>query len=68
MSKEYLGSENEKPETIEIQEDGKTEDTQDTKAGFNDYLRIFAFSDGIDWTLNGIGALAAIASGCSLAL
>ena len=36
--------------------------------GFKDYLRIFTYSDLLDWTFNAVGALASIASGASLAL
>lgn len=36
--------------------------------GFKDYIRIFTYSDRWDWIFNAVGALAAIASGASLAL
>ena len=36
--------------------------------GAKDYARIFSYADRWDWTLNGVGAIAAIASGTSLAL
>lgn len=58
----------EKPQAIDIDQDQQDEKTKEPSAGFKDYLRIFAYSDKWDWILNGIGALAAIASGASLAL
>lgn len=60
-----------------VAEDEKSQSTDSGRAidkeqkdnvGFKDYLRIFTYSDRWDWLLNATGALAAIASGASLAL
>jgi len=68
MSKEKSSTENETPETIKVKDDANDKKATETQAGIKDFLRIFAFSDSLDWALNAVGALAAIASGCSLAL
>lgn len=68
MSDEIVRDEGEKPAVIEVHDKEEDEEVQKTQAGFNDYLRILRYSDKLDWTLNSVGALAAIASGCSLSL
>lgn len=60
--------EDEKSQTVDVKDERKTEESQDAGAGIKDYLRILAYSDKWDWTFNGVGAVAAIASGASLAL
>jgi len=60
--------EDEKPQTVDVKDEPKTEESQEAGAGIKDYLRILAYSDRWDLTFNGVGAIAAIASGASLAL
>lgn len=58
----------EKSSIIDVDNDSKKETSDESNAGFKDYIRIFTYSDKWDWTLNGVGAVAAAASGASLAL
>lgn len=68
MSQEKSNENDEKPEIINISGDGEDQKATKTQAGIKDYLRILTFSSRLDWILNGVGAVAAIASGSSLAL
>lgn len=58
----------EKPDVVNIQDDGKKEKSKEDAAGMKEYARILSYSDKWDWIFNGVGAIAAIASGASLAL
>lgn len=58
----------EKSSSIDIHDDNKKGKTDESDAGFKDYARVFRYSDKWDWMLNAAGAIAAIASGASLAL
>lgn len=68
MAKEKPSSENDDPVAIDIDDASKDDQKKEESAGMKDYLRIFSYSDRWDWLLNGLGALAAIAAGSSLAL
>ena len=41
---------------------------KEKSGSFNDYVRIFAYADRLDWTLNGTACLCSIASGATLPL
>lgn len=58
----------EKSSIVDVDNEPKKETSEESNAGFKDYVRIFRYSDKWDWTLNGVGAVAAAASGASLAL
>lgn len=69
MSEEKAISQNEKSEIVDIDDtETKKEKAKESSAGVKDYARIFTYSDKWDWLLNGAGAIAAAASGASLAL
>lgn len=57
-----------KPQIVDVKDKLKTEESKEAGAGIKDYLRILTYSDKWDWAFNGVGAVAAMASGASLAL
>lgn len=68
MAEEKAAQQDEKSSVIDIEDDKKKENPEESSAGIKDYLRVFAYSDKWDWLLNAAGAVAAMASGASLAL
>lgn len=68
MAVEEIQPIDEKPHTINVKEDRKNGQSDKPNAGFKDYVRIFNYADKWDLIFNGLGALAAIASGAALAL
>lgn len=68
MVQEKAVQQDEKSDVIDINDDTKKETPKESSAGIKDYLRVLTYSDKWDWTLNGVGAIAAGASGASLAL
>lgn len=68
MDKKEASEESEKSTIINVDDASKKDEPRDQDTGFKDYLRIFTYSDKWDWTFNIVGAVAAIASGTSLAL
>ncbi len=68
MSQESGLKAGEKPEIIDVKGDVHSEKSKESEVGFKDYFRILSYSDKLDWTLNGVGTVAACASGASLAL
>lgn len=68
MSHEKVLPIDDKSQTLDVEDFAKSKEATTNEAGFKDYLRIFSYSDKWDWIFNSLGALAAIASGASLAL
>lgn len=68
MVDEKSSREDGKSQIVDVNDKSKTEESKEAGAGIKDYLRILAYSDKWDWTFNGVGAVAAMASGASLAL
>jgi len=68
MEDKKSSQEDEKPEVIEVKANQQSEDSKEAGSGSKDYFRILTYADKWDWTFNGVGALAAMASGASLAL
>lgn len=59
---------NEKPHIVDLEDDTKAAKSDKTDAGIKDYIRIFTYADKYDLLFDGLGAVAAIASGAALAL
>jgi len=68
MVDEKSSQEGEKPQIVDVKDKSKTGESKEAAAGIKDYLRILTYSDKWDWAFNGVGAVAAMASGASLAL
>lgn len=68
MGQEKISQEDDKPRTIDVKDGSKIGESKEAGAGIKDYLRILTYSDQWDWTFNGGGAIAAVASGAALAL
>lgn len=51
-----------------VEEAGLDAASEESKAGFADYRRVFSYNDGLGWLLNSIALFAAIASGALLPL
>lgn len=68
MGQEEVVQQDEKSDIIQDNDKTATETPKESSAGIKDYFRVLTYSDKWDWALNGVGAIAAGASGASLAL
>lgn len=69
MTEEKAPQADQNSQSIDIKDEpGNTTVHSQESSGAKNYIRILSYSDKWDWLLNGVGALAAIASGASLAL